>query len=57
MAVNLLELSELQETMKQLQFNDELSSLSVKEKCLYVVEAFQKIANSKNIELKLIKKK
>lgn len=56
-AVNLLELSELQETMKQLQFNDELSSLSVKEKCLYVVEAFQKIANSKNIELKLIKKK
>lgn len=56
-AVNLLELSELQETMKQLQFNDELSSLSVKERCLYAVETFQKIANSKNIELKLIKKK
>ena len=56
-AVNLLELSELQEIMKQLQFNNELSSLSAKEQCLYVVETFQKIANRKSIELKLIKKK
>lgn len=55
-AVNLLELSELQEIMKQLQFNNELSSLSAKEQCLYVVETFQKIANRKSIELKLIKK-
>ncbi len=43
--------------MKQLQFNNELSSLSAKEQCLYVVEVFQKIANRKSIELKLIKKK
>ena len=36
---------------------EELSSLSAKEQCLYVVETFQKIANRKSIELKLIKKK
>lgn len=55
-AVNLLELSELQEVMKQLQCKDELSSLPFKEQCLYVAEVLQKIADRKNIELKLIRK-
>lgn len=56
-AVNLLELSELQEAIKQIQTNDELSSLSFKAQCLYVVEVFQKIAEKRDIKLKLIKKK
>ncbi len=57
MAVNLLELSELQEAMKQIQSNDELSALPFKAQCSYVVETFQKIAGRRNINLKLIKKK
>lgn len=56
-AVNLLELSELQEAMKQIQSNDELSLLPFNAQCLYVVEVFQKIAERRNIKLKLIKKK
>ena len=52
-AVNLLELSELQEAMKQIQQNDELS---VKEQCSYIVDILQKIADRRNIELKLVKK-
>ena len=56
-AVNLLELSELQEAMKQIQSNDELSLLSFKAQCSYVAEVFQKIADRRNIKLQLIKKK
>lgn len=56
-AVNLLELSELRDAIKQIQSNDELSSLPFKEQCLYVVEVFQEIADRRNIKLKLMKKK
>ncbi len=56
-AVNLLELSEIQEAIKEIQSNDELPSLSFKEQSSYVVEVFQKIADRRNIKLKLIKKK
>ena len=56
-AVNLLELPELQEAIKQIQANDELPSLPFKEQCLYVIEVLQKIAERRNIKLKLIKKK
>lgn len=56
-AVNLLELSEIQEAIKQIDSNDELSSLPFKEQCLYVAEVFQKIADRRNIQLKLIKKR
>ncbi len=56
-AVNLLELSELREAMEQIQSNDEISSLPLKEQCLSVAEVFQKLAARRNIELKLIKKK
>lgn len=56
-AVNLLELSELQEAIKQIQANDELFSLPFKAQCSYVVEVIQKIAERRNIALKLIMKK
>lgn len=57
LAVNLLELSDLREAMKQIQSNAELSSLPFKAQCSYVAEVFQKIADRRNIELKLIRKK
>lgn len=56
-AVNLLELSEIQEAIKEIQSNDELPLLSFKERSSYVVEVFQRIAGRRNIELKLIRKK
>ena len=56
-AVNLLELSEIQEAIRQIHSNDELPSLLSKAQSLYVVEVFQKIADRRNIKLKLIKKK
>ena len=55
-AVNLLELSELREVIKQIQQNEALSDLSIKEQCSYIVDVLQKIADRKNITLKLIKK-
>lgn len=55
--VNLLELSELREAMKQIRSNDELSLLSFKAQCSYVAEVFQKIAERRNIKLQLVKKK
>lgn len=56
-AVNLLELSELQEALKQIQSNDELSAWPFKAQCSYVAEVLQGIADRRNIKLKLIKKK
>ena len=56
-AVILLELSEIQEAAKQIQSNDGLSSLPFKEQCLYVAEVFQRIADRRDIKLKLLKKK
>ncbi len=56
-SVNLLKLSEIQEAVKQIQSNDGLSSLPFKEQCLYVAEVFQKIADRRDIKLKLFRKK
>lgn len=56
-AVNLLELSEIQEAVKQIQSHDKLPSLPLREQSLYVAEVFQKIADRRNIKLKLIRKK
>ena len=56
-AVNLLELYELQEAMKQIQSNSELPTLSFKAQCTFVVDVLQKIADRRNLRLKLIKKK
>lgn len=52
-AVNLLELPELREAMEQLGAADELPG---KEKSKYAAEVLQKIADRRNIELKLRKK-
>ena len=46
-AVNLLELSELQEVIKQLQSDKELLSFPIKEQSLYVVEKLQNIADKR----------
>lgn len=56
-AVNLLELSELQEAVKQIQSNDGLFALLFKEQCLYAAEVIQKVADRRNVKLKLIKKR
>lgn len=56
-AVNLLELSELREAIKQIQSNDELPSLPINAQSLYVAKVLQKIADRRNIKLKLMKKK
>lgn len=56
-AVNLLELYELQEAINQIKTNRELSVLPIKEKSLYVVNIFQKIADKRGLCLKLNKKK
>lgn len=55
-AVNLLDLSEIKEAIEQIQSNDELPSLPLKEQSLYAAEVFQKIADRRNIKLKLMKK-
>lgn len=55
-AVNLLELSELQEAIQQIQQNSELPLLPFKEQCLYVAGTLQKFADRKNMKLKLFKK-
>lgn len=56
-AVNLLELSELHDVMEQIQSNDKLSLLPIKEQCLYVTNELKKIADKRNIQLKLVRKK
>lgn len=56
-AVNLLELSDLREAIKQIQSNGELSSLPFKAQCSYAAETLQKIADGRNVKLKLVRKK
>ena len=54
-AVNLLELSEIQEAMNRIESNDRVFA-SAKERCAYAAEVFQEIADRKKIKLRLIKK-
>lgn len=56
-AVNLLELPDLQEAMTRIQSDSRLPSLPVKEQCRYVAAVFQEIADRRSITLKLRKKK
>ena len=56
-AVNLLELSEIQEAIEQLKADMELSALPTKERAFRVAEIFHQIAGRRNIKLRLIKKK
>lgn len=52
-AVNLLELPELREALEQLSAAEELP---IKEKSKYAAEVFQRVAERRNVELKLRKK-
>ena len=56
-AVNLLELQEINEILLQIKGNSELERLTLKEKSSYAAGVFQNAAKRKNIELKLRKKK
>jgi len=56
-AVNLLELSELQDALNQIKSNDSLSAMAEKERCSYVADVFKEIAARRNVELRLHKKK
>ncbi len=55
-AVNLLELSELQEAIEEIRSDQELPALPFKAQCSHVAEVFQKIADRRDVRLKLIKK-
>lgn len=55
-AVNLLELSELQEAMGLLNSNVELSAMTIKERAAYATKIFRRIADQRGVKLKLIKK-
>lgn len=56
-AVNLLELSELREAITELQSNEDLRLLPEKERSAYAAGVIQKIANRRNVSLKLVRKK
>ena len=56
-AVNLLDLPDIREILRQIGENNELSEATEKERGLYVVKAFQDIADKKDIKLKLRKKR
>ena len=55
-AVNLLDLPDIREILRQIEENYELSEATEKERGLYVVKAFQDIADKRDIKLKLRKK-
>jgi hypothetical protein len=55
-AVNLLELHEIKQVIKQIEENAEFNSLTLKDKSAHVVGLFQDIAKRQNVELKLRKK-
>ena len=57
MAVNLLELRDINEALSYLKSNDMLSALPMKEQCSYVARRFKEIADRNGIEIRLIKKK
>lgn len=56
-AVNLLDLPDIREILRQIGENNELSEATEKERGLYAVKAFQDIADKKDIKLKLRKKR
>ena len=56
-AVNLLEIPELREVLNQVKGNGEMAALPKKEQCAYVAALLRAVAERKNIEIKLRKKK
>lgn len=55
-AVNLLEISDMREALEKIRDNEELLSMSVKERAVYAVDILQKTADKRDITLKLRKK-
>ncbi len=56
-AVNLLELQELREILRQIESRSDLETLTLKEKSAFAAGLLQAAAAKNNIELKLRKKK
>lgn len=56
-AVNLLELQELQMVLREMNHRPDMETLTLKEKSAFVATLLQNAAASKNIDLKLHKKK
>ncbi len=56
-AVNLLELQELQEALEQIENKADLEMLTLKEKSAFAAEVIQNTASNKNIILKIRKKR
>ena len=56
-AVNLLELQELQTVLREIDRKPGMETLTLKEKSAFVVGLLQDVAAAKNIDLKLHKKK
>ena len=56
-AVNLLEIPELREVLNQIKSDGEMADLPKKEQCAYVAALLRAVAERKNIEIKLRKKK
>lgn len=56
-AVNLLDLQDLQEVLKKIECNPDMETLTIKEKSVFVESLLQTAASKKNIALKLHKKR
>lgn len=56
-AVNLLELQELQTVLREIESKPDMETLTLKEKSAFVAGLLQDAAATKNIDLKLHKKK
>ena len=56
-AVNLLELQELQAVLWEIEHNSDIEMLTLKEKSAYIARLLKDVAATKNIDLKLRKKK
>lgn len=56
-AVNLLDLQELREILRQIENRADLDTLTLKERGAYAAGLFQEVAAKKNIDLKLRKKR
>ena len=57
LAVNLLELQELQAVLREVAFRSDMETLTLKEKSAFVASLLQDAASHREIDLKLHKKK
>ena len=57
LVVNLLELEDLREVLRQVRTDEKFQGFSLKEQAAHVTERFQAVADAQGIRLKLRKKK